>query len=551
MDSARDVVRLGRLLFQSLREDPSGSHTDAERLLIRAGSMRQLEGGPRVLLPLGALSLRRIEDLVRSELGVFGCREIGLSGQGPDGEASSGGVPNDRVPDDTVPSIALAGEIFASVVRSHRQLPARAFAVRPAPQVSGVAPSRDRDRIVADVFVAEADPEALARAVDDLESRLNSALAKLGLPATPADWAAGLERATALVHLRGGEEMLVCPECGYRARRQVAGIRAVQPPPEEPGPREEVETPDATTIAALAEFLGIGPERCAKAGFYALDDGRLLTAVVRGDDEVSEIKLALAAGVSHLVPATVGDIRKAGMVPGYGSPVGTVRTFVVADPLAAASPNLVAGANREGFHLRNVNAGRDYRPDIVADIARAAAGDGCPRCAGTLEAAAGTPLSAWSAVGSTGHGAVGPAYADAAGGKRDLAIAVARIELERMLLAVVDAHHDDRGIVWPAAAAPFSVHVLTLSADRDPQVGATVEELVRSLRQRGCAVLVDDRDELPGVKFSDADLIGIPLRITVSPRSLAAGGVETMVRATAERTVVELGDAVRLAAGSD
>jgi prolyl-tRNA synthetase len=235
------------------------------------------------------------------------------------------------------------------------------------------------------------------------------------------------------------------------------------------------------------------------------------------------------------------------MVPGYGSPVGAVRTLVVADPLAAASPNLVAGANREGFHLRNVNAGRDYRPDVVADIARAVDGDGCPRCAGTLEASVGTPLAAWMPVAGAGAGTGTVPYADAAGGRRDLAMAVARIELERMLLAVVDAHHDDRGIVWPAAAAPFAVHVVTLSADRDPQVGSAVEELVGRLREGGCTVLLDDREESPGVKFADADLIGVPLRITVSPRSLAAGGVETLSRSGGERTVVPVADAVRLA----
>jgi prolyl-tRNA synthetase len=541
METTPGPARLGQLLFQSLREDPAGVSGEAERLLIRAGFMRQLGGGGRVLLPLGARALRRIEDLVRSELEAFGCQEISLPGLEPDAEP-----PRGPVPDDTVLSPSLAGAVFASVVRSHRQLPARAFAVRPAPRVSGIALSWVRDRLVADVLMAEPDRESLAGTIGVMESRLESVLSQLDLPVSAAEWATGLARATALVRIGDGEDLLICPGCGYAADRRIAGVRAVQPPHEEPGPLEEVETPDATTIASLADSLGVGPERCAKAGFYALDDGRLLTAIVRGDDEVSEVKLALAAGVSRLMPATVGDIRKAGMVPGYGSPVGAVRTFVVADPLAMASPNLVAGANREGFHLRNVNAGRDYRPDTVADIARAVPGDGCPRCSGgVLEAARGTPLVTWSSQAGAG----GLTYADATGARRELAIGAARIELERMLLAVVEAHHDDRGIAWPDAAAPFGVHVVTLAADRDLQVAATTDHLVRELSRRGCPVLLDDRDESPGVKFADADLIGIPLRMTVSPRSVGAGGVEVTHRRSGERSVVPVDGATSLLDG--
>jgi len=536
-------VRLGQLLFQSLREDPAGAHSDAERLLVRAGFMRQVDPVGRVLLPLGAMALRRITGLFRAELDGLDCHEVTLPGAPPEPRASQDD------PEDELPSGVVARELFRSVVRSHRQLPSRAFAVHGVSRDAGRGQARERDRVVADALVAESDLEALAATLAIVESRVLSVLSQLELPVTAAEWAADATRARALVQVGHGhgDEIVVCPECGYAADRRIAGLRDAEPEREEPGTLEEVATPGTTTIASLAEFLGVGPERCAKAAFYALEDGRLLTAIVRGDDEVSETKLALAVGVSRLVPATEEAIRAAGMEPGYGSPVGVAGTYVVADRLAMASPNLVAGANQAGFHLRNVNAGRDYVASVVADIARVVPGDGCPHCPGTLALARGTPLC----ISATVVGAGGPACADSSGARRDIAIGVARIEVERILAAVVETLHDDRGIVWPEAAAPFPAHVVVLSADRDPRVADAATELASAARRSGRRLLWDDRDESPGVKFADADLLGIPLRLTVSPRSVAAGGVEVSHRRSGERSILSVDEAGRLVGGED
>jgi prolyl-tRNA synthetase len=532
-------LRLGQLLFQSLREDPAGAQSDAERLLMRAGFMRHVEPASRVLLPLGALALRRITDAIRDELQDLGSREVILPAAEPD--AGGPGEPADE----GLPSSAMAREIFRSVVRSHRQIPSSVFAVRGISRQAGQVSVRGSDRVVADVFVAEAGADALAAALEDVASRVRSVLSRLETPVSTAQWTAGVGRAIALVRMGGGDDMLVCSGCGYAADSRVSERRAPGCEPEDQAPLEEVETPDATTIASLAAYLGVDARRCAKAAIYAREDGRLLTAIVRGDNEVSEVKLAQAAGASRVVPATEEAIRAAGMEPGYGSPVGIAGLFVVADPAAAASPNMVAGANRAGFHLRNVNAGRDYVPDVIADIARAVRGDGCPRCPGVIDLARGTPLATWSPILSSS----GLTCADATGGRSDVAVGVVRIEVERILAAVVAEHHDERGISWPDAAAPFGAHVVVLSADRDPQVAATAAELERALRRRGSRVLWDDRDESPGVKFADADLIGAPLRLTVSPRSVAAGGVEVTRRRDGERSVGTVDETARLVDG--
>ncbi len=269
-------------------------------------------------------------------------------------------------------------------------------------------------------------------------------------------------------------------------------------------------------------------------------DGRLVTAIVRGDMDVNETKLANATGARALRPAQVEEIKAAGMEPGYGSPIGATGAFVVVDELVARSSNLVAGANREGFHYRNVNVGRDYTPDLVADVSNAREGDGCPTCGGPVVLRNGIEVGNIFKLGTKYTSALGATYLGEDGMAHPIVMGSYGIGVGRALACVVEAHHDAKGIAWPAEVAPYAAHLVTVSAAKDPRVTEIAQRLHDRALEAGREVIWDDRDESPGVKFTDAELLGMPLIVTISPRSLAAGGAEVTVRATGERTIEPL-----------
>ena len=350
-----------------------------------------------------------------------------------------------------------------------------------------------------------------------------------------------------------GEDVLVlCEACGYAANRQVAVIPKPDPAPEDAAPLEEVETPGTTTIASLAAFLGIGPERTAKAAFFVTGDGRLVTAIVRGDHEVNETKLvnAIAAKGGGIRPATVEEIKAAGMEPGYGSPIGAHDTVVVVDDLVARSPNLVAGANRVGWHYRNVNVGRDFTPDVVADLTNAQEGDPCPTCGQPLILRNGIEVGNIFKLGTKYSDAVGATYLGEDGVAHPIIMGSYGIGVGRNVACVVEAHHDDKGIIWPVEVAPYAAHLVEIGAAREPRVAELAERLHQVAFDAGREILWDDRDESPGVKFTDAELLGMPWILTVSPRSLAAGGVEVTERATGERATRSIEEVEALLTGA-
>jgi prolyl-tRNA synthetase len=307
-----------------------------------------------------------------------------------------------------------------------------------------------------------------------------------------------------------------------------------------------VATPGTASIADLAAFLGIDPARTAKAIFFVTDDGRLITAIVRGDYDVNETKLANEVKARDLRPAREDEIRAAGMEPGYASPIGAHDTVVVVDELAARSPNLVAGANKPGVHLRNVNVDRDFTPEVVAEITNAREGDGCPDCDGTVTLRNGIEVGNIFKLGTRYTEALGATYLGEDGQEHPIVMGSYGIGIGRNLACIVEAHHDEKGIIWPASVAPYAAHLVAISADRDPRVTEAAEALHAHSVAVGREILYDDRNESPGVQFTDAELLGMPMILTVSPRSLAAGGVEVRDRATGERQVRSIAEAQAL-----
>ena len=299
---------------------------------------------------------------------------------------------------------------------------------------------------------------------------------------------------------------------------------------------EDVETPDATTIEKLATFLGIPKSKTAKAAFFMTGDDRFVVAIVRGDYDVNETKLVnILKARRGLRPATVEEIKARGMEAGYGSPIGARDAVVVVDELVERSPNLVAGANRVGWHLKNVNVPRDYTPDHIAEITNAREGDPCPKCGSPVQLRKGIEVGNIFKLGTEFTEAFGSMYLGEDGERHPIVMGSYGIGLGRNVACVVEAHHDEKGIAWPDEVAPYPAHLVTIGAGRDPNVAETADRLHALAKEAGREILYDDRDESPGVKFTDAELLGMPWILTVSPRSLAAGGVEVTRRATAER----------------
>jgi prolyl-tRNA synthetase len=565
------AMRLSQLFFATLRDDPAEAEMPSHRLLLRAGYVRQLGSGIYSLLPLGKRVSDRVEQIIREEQNRIGGQELEMPVVHPaDVWRASGryqaigpelGRFKDRGGRDMV--LAMTHEevvalLLADVVKSYRQLPMMVYHFqtkwRDEPRSRGGL-IRVREFVMKDAYSCDRDQAGLDASYESQHAAYVRTFERLGLEtvvvASDVGIMGGSQAHEFMVLNPAGEDVLVlCEACGYAANRQVAAIQYAPPASEEPLPLEKIETPGTTTIATLAAFLGVGPERTAKAGFFVTGDGRLITAIVRGDHDFNETKLANAVGATTGIrPATVEEIRAAGMEPGYGSPIGARDTTVVVDELAARSPNLVAGANEAGFHFRNVNVGRDFTADLVVDLTNAREGDPCPTCGKSVILRNGIEVGNIFKLGTKFTDAAGATYLGEDGVEHPIIMGSYGIGVGRNVACIVEAHHDDKGIIWPEEVAPYAAHLVAIGANRDAAVAELADRLHELSIEAGREILYDDRDESPGVKFTDAELLGMPWIVTVSPRSLAAGGVEVTERATGERSTRPVADVEALIRG--
>jgi prolyl-tRNA synthetase len=566
-------MRLSQLFFTTLRDDPAEAEMPSHRLLVRAGYVRQLGSGIYSLLPLGFRVTRRVEQVIREEINRIGGQELEMPVVHPadlwreSGRYQKIGPEMARFKDRAGRDMVLAmthEEVVASlvrdVIRSYRQLPAIVYhfqtKFRDEPRARGGL-IRVREFVMKDSYSIDADEAGLDRSYQLHYEAYSRIFERLGLETVAVGSDVGIMGGSQahefMVLSPYGEDTLVlCDACGYAANQQIAAVRKPDPAAEEAAALEEVATPGAATIAGLASFLGIDADRTAKAAFFATADGRLITAIVRGDYEVNETKLVNAAKVvGGLRPAHRDEILAAGMEPGYGSPVGARDTVVVVDDLVARSPNLVAGANREGYHLRNVNVPRDYQPAVVADITNAREGDPCPQCGTPVVLRNGIEVGNIFKLGTDFTVSLDATFVAEDGSRQHPIMGSYGIGLGRNLACIVEAHHDDKGIVWPEEVAPYAAHLVEIGAARDPRVRETAERLHAQAAGAGREILWDDREESPGVKLTDAELLGMPWIVTVSPRSLAAGGAEVTERRTGERGTRSLEEVERLLTGAE
>jgi prolyl-tRNA synthetase len=450
-------------------------------------------------------------------------------------------------------------DLLRDIVKSYRQLPMIVYhfqtKFRDEPRSRGGL-IRVREFVMKDSYSCDRDEAGLDvsywlhfDAYRRIFERLG--LETIAVSSDPGMMGGSLAHEFMVLNPAGEDVLVLCPACDFAANRQVAVVGKPEPPDEALLPLEEIATPGTTTIASLAEFLGVGEDRTAKATFFVTGDGRFVVAIVRGDHEVNETKLVNAIkATGGLRPAHVEEIKERGMEPGYGSPIGARDAVIVVDDLVARSPNLVAGANREGYHLRNVNVGRDFEPDLVADIANAREGDPCPRCGAGLVLRNGIEVGNIFKLGTKYTQALGATFLDEDGQRHPVVMGSYGIGLGRNVACIVEAHHDEKGIVWPPEVAPYQAHLVAIGAERDPRVTEVADRLHQQAFDAGREILYDDRAESPGVKFTDAELLGMPTILTVSPRSLAAGGVEVTDRRTGERSVRTIEEVQALLTGS-
>jgi len=344
----------------------------------------------------------------------------------------------------------------------------------------------------------------------------------------------------------GEDTLLVSEDTGYAANREVARFYKTPSVAEDALPMEKVATPNTTTIDALAAFLNVPTAKTAKAVFMVgtFVEGetrieRFVFAVIRGDMDVNERKLANALKAVDLRPAQDEEIRVRGAVPGYGSPVGVRDCLVVVDDAIPDSPNLVAGANEAGFHLLNVNYGRDYNADVVADIATAQEGHLTVDQAGMLKTVRGVEVGNIFKLGTRYSAAMQATYLDDAGQAQSIIMGSYGIGVGRLMACVAEHYRDDKGLMWPISIAPYAVHLVALPGEGS---FAAADQIYSDLRAAGIEVLYDDRDERPGVKFNDADLIGAPIRVTISPRTLKEEKAEIKLRSEATSQNIPLTD---------
>ena len=576
-------MRFSRLFGTTLREAPAGAEAASHALLVRAGFIRQLGQGLFSYLPLARKSMTRIENIIRGEIDAIGGQEMTMPVVHPaevwkaTGRWFSVGEELARFRDRKDRDMVLAmtheevvADLCRTEVRSYKQLPRLVYHIQtkfrddPRPRAGLI---RVREFTMKDSYSLDADESGLDAQYRAHYQAYFNIFARCGLPVTAVGSDVGMMGGS-LAHeymylTPAGEDTLaMCRSCGYAANRQVARFRKEPAAAEPSRPLEKVATPECRTIEELAALLKIPRSRTAKAVFMIAETGRdegvredFVFAAVRGDMEVNETKLANALGAHRLRPATEEEIKAIGAVPGFASPIGIARgraageraatpaprgVIVVADDSVRDSPNLVAGANAEGFHLLNTNMPRDYETDIVADIASAFEGAACSRCGSPLSTERGVEVGNIFKLGTRYSAAVGATYLDAKGEEKPIVMGSYGIGVGRLLACVAEEHRDDAGLIWPITVAPYQVHIVSLGPAGSPAQAAS-ERVCAALEAAGVEALFDDRAESPGVKFADADLIGIPLRLTLSEKSLKAGGVELKLRREAAKRIVAEG----------
>ena len=556
-------MRVSKLFGKTLREVPADADTVSHQLLLRAGMVNQLAAGVYSYLPLAWRVLRKIENIIRDEMDKAGGQELSLPVLQPlelwqlTGRDQAFGKGLFVLSDRRERQLALGPtheevitQLASRNVQSYRDLPLLLYQIqtkfRDEPRPRGGL-IRTREFIMKDLYSFDTGEDGLEESYRKMLQAYQNIYDRCGLPAMRVEADSGAiggkdSHEFMVVAASGEDEIVYCPICQYAANVEKARSVKESINNGDPLPLEEVATPGMATIEEVAGFLKIPPSHTIKAVFYVAD-GELIFVVIRGDLEVNEIKLKNLRRCTELRMATEAEVTAAGIVAGAASPVGIKGIKVFADDSLKSGTNFVAGGNKPAIHLRNVNYPRDFKADVLADIARAKAGDGCPKCPGRLEATHGIEVGHVFKLGTFLSQKLGASFIDEKGESHPIVMGCYGIGVGRLLAAAIEQNHDDKGIIWPLPIAPYQVYLCPLYREGS-KVPEVAEQLYHELEAAGLEVLFDDRQESPGVKFNDADLLGIPVRVTVSPRTLQNDSVELKRRGQKEAEIVPLAAAV-------
>ncbi len=552
-------MRMSRLFGKTLRNAPAEAETANHQLMLRAGLVQQLAAGIYSYLPLGSKVMHRIEAIIREEMDRAGGQEVVMPALQPaELWEQSGRIDTMRdvlfhlkdrrereyVIGPTHEEVVV--DLFKRQVQSYKDMPLMIYQIQTkardeARPRGGLM--RVREFTMKDAYSFDTDWDALDASYAAARDAYVRIFERCGVPTIPVladSGAIGGKQSEEFIFLTdvGEDTALFCNRCNYAANAEKADFKKPQYPVEDALALEEVSTPGQKTIDELVKFLGVPHQKTLKAVFYEAD-GQPVFVAIRGDLEVNEAKLRNALKAVELEMLDDQGVRKHGLVAGSASPVGLKNITIVADE-TAQDANLVAGANKADVHLETVNNGRDWTADIITNIALASEGADCPNCDGKLEAKRGVEMGHVFKLGTVYTEKMEAQFSDADGNQQHPIMGCYGIGVGRVFASAIEANHDERGIIWPQELAPYQVHLVGLGFDK-PGVRESAEQVFQQLQDAGFDVLYDDREEgSAGVKFNDADLLGMPVRVTVSPRSIENGGAEIKRRTEKDAAILAL-----------
>jgi len=555
-------VRISELFGKTQKEIPAEADTISHRLLLKSGMIRQVAAGVYSYLPLGLRVLRKIEGITRDEMDKAGGQELMMPVLQPlelwqvAGRDVTMGNILFKLYDRRERRLVLGPtheevitELVKYNVQSYRDLPLMLYQIQtkfrdePRPRAGLI---RAREFAMKDLYSFDADWEGLDISYNKMMQAYKNICQRCGFSTVmvEADSGAigGKESHEFVMVTDSGEDEIIHCTCGYAANAEKAEFNKGKVEGSKPLPVEEVSTPGAFSIEEVSGFFDIPASGTLKAVFY-IANGKLVFVVIRGDLEVNEVKLKNELKCTELRMATEDEVLEAGIVAGAASPVGISGFKVIADDSITSGSSFVAGANKPETHLKNVNYPRDFQVDTVADIARAHAGDSCPKCGQELRSSHGIEVGHIFKLGTFYSEKQGAFFIDRNGQSRPIIMGCYGIGPSRLLAAAVEQNHDDKGIIWPLAITPYQIYLCPLYLE-NPEVSDAANRLYDTLTANGLEVLLDDRDESPGVKFNDADLLGIPIRVTISPRSLEKNSIEVKKRSEKEAYLVHLDETI-------
>ncbi len=557
-------MRVSKLFMTTQREIPADAEIPSHQLMLRSGMIRKCASGIYSFMPIGLRSYKKVENIIREEMDNAGAQELIMpalltaetyqaSGRwekfGPEmfRLEDRGGRPFCLGPTHEEPFT----EAVRDTIKSYKQLPVTLYQIQhkyrdeKRPRFGVI---RAREFVMKDAYSFDTDEEGLDKSYQAMYKAYRRIFDRLGLDYTVVDADSGAMGGSGsqefMVKSPIGEDAICyCDDCGYAANEEKAQCTVPEKDTSEALPMEKIHTPNVKTIEELMAFMNTEPSAFVKTIIYNID-GKIVAVMVRGDREINETKLTNLYDATELTLAAFDDVeRVTGAKVGFAGPVNLKEKIeVVIDNEVSAMANFIVGACETDYHFKNVNIGRDFTPDKIADVRNAVEGDACPKCGKPLKMARGTEVGHIFKLGTKYSDALGCVYLDKDGRENSMIMGCYGIGVSRTLAAIIEQNHDDDGIKWPVVAAPYKVIVVPTKVN-DEENMSLAENIYNRLIEEGVEVLIDDRNERPGVKFKDSDLIGIPLRITVGRRA-SEGIVEIKYRATGETAEVSVEEAI-------